>query len=499
MSRGGGGAGGLGGAGRRRCPGGGVAAAGTAAGVVVEQRTRKPVPGAIVTIEGVAATAHANEAGEYRLTGLPPGTYVIACEAPGYRREAKPAVAIRSGETSEIAFALVSVPPRFEELVEVVAPLPRRGADLPVGGITLSGRQLAVGSGAMGDFGRYLRAAAAAGGVSDERNTIIARGGNPIENGFFVDNVEVPAISHLPDFGSTGGIYSLIDPEMVRDFDFIVGGFPVEHGQHLSSITEIRYREGSRDRLSGGVRYDVAMGAAGAEGPLPGKRGSWLASVRRADFVLLTDMIGWDASPQWTDAHVKLVYDLSPRHTLSLLDLYSGDRLTEAHGFWDETTEYHRLSQHTIGVNWLASWSGRIRSETSVSHSRSTWRHGYTYSPPEDVYDWYDKRKTEWLALRNRNSLTLGGSHRLEFGLQTKRASQSFTDYRIKDPNAPGGRIMEPTAWTYETTEPAAFAAATTKLPGRLTATAGAGAPGAASPPLAPPGRFTFIAAARAP
>ena len=53
--------------------------------------------------------------------------------------------------------------------------------------------------------------------VSTLTNAMSVRGGNPIENGFFVDNIEVPDISHLSSQGSTGGPLSMINMDLVRD------------------------------------------------------------------------------------------------------------------------------------------------------------------------------------------------------------------------------------------------------------------------------------------
>jgi len=446
-------------------------AAGSVSGVVIDRQTRRPVPGAVVSIESSGLRVVTDATGGFRLHPVPAGTHTVRCEAPGYRPTVIQGIEIGSGADREVVVDLESELLRRLEEVSVEAPTPRRGQDQPIGGVTIGGPETAIGAGAMGDFGRWLRAASPAGGMSDERNTLVVRGGNPIENGFFLDNIELPGISHLPDFGSTGGYYSLIDPSMVREFDFMAGGLPADHGGRLSSITEIGYREGSRERVSGSGRYDIAMGGATAEGPLAGGRGSWLGSVRRADFLLLGDLLKWDnAQPRWTDAHAKVVYDLTPRHAIWLIDVYSGDRLLEDEGAG--RTRLHRLSQNTVGANWLATWSRRIRSETSVSHSRATWRHGQRYPPPYDRYDWHDDRETEWVALRNRNWLALGQSSRLEFGVQARTSSQSLT-HVIRDPTAPGVTFPERTTWTYETVDTAAFASATVTTLRRLVVTAG--------------------------
>ena len=439
-------------------------------GRVTDGRNGQPVPGATVRVDALDIEVVADAQGVFAALVVPEGTYTVVATAPGYETSSMSGVVVRDAARAEVTFELRPAPVRLEEQVDVVALLPRRSQSQPGDAFTLTGTELTTLSGTMGDFGRMLRAVPAAGGISDERNTIIARGGNPVENGFFIDNIEVPNTSHMPDNGSTGGFYSLVDPAVVRSFDFIVGGFPAQYGGFLSSITDIAYREGSRDHVTGHARFDIAMGAAGAEGPLPGKRGSWLVSARHADFVYLKEIIDLENGDQrWTDAHVKVVYDLTPRHALSLLDVYSSDRqISQQDGGYH--TRHDRIDQNTVGVNWTAAWSGRLRSRTSVAWSSMTRAVDHGYAPPDSAYGWGDERAIEWLAVRNENHLAIGATA-LTFGLQAKRLDERVA-YTVV-PSRPGTVLFSTGPWTYRTTETAAFLTGSAQPLDRLAATAG--------------------------
>ncbi len=451
-------------------PGRQPARTGEIAGRVVDGRNGEPVPGAAVRVETLDTEVATDALGRFGALAVPEGTYTVVATAPGYEASSIDGVVVRASARVEVQFELRPAPVRLEEQVDVVAQLPRRSAAQPGDAFTLTGTELTTLSGTMGDFGRMLRAVPAAGGISDERNTIVARGGNPVENGFFIDNVEVPNTSHMPDSGSTGGFYALVDPSVVRSFDFIVGGFPSQYGGYLSSVTDIAYREGSRDRVTGYARFDIAMGAAGAEGPLPGKRGSWLVSVRHADFVYLKEIIDLPNGDQrWTDAHLKVVYDLTPRHAVSLLDVYSSDRQRSP-----QDGGYHllhdKIDQNTVGMNWTAAWSGRLRSRTSVAWSSMTRAVTHDYAPPDSAYSWGDERTIEWLALRNENHLAIGATT-FEFGVQAKRLDQRV-GYTIV-PSRPGTILFSTGPWTYRTTDSSAFVTASAEPFDRLAAAAG--------------------------
>lgn len=446
-----------------------VAGRGAIAGRVVDRTTDGAVPRATVRIQGLDLRTTSDDRGEFAIADLPPGDYELTGEAVGYRPTSLAGVAVRGGETTRVTLALELETGRHEERVEVVGQLPRRSESQPGSAFTLTGTQLTTIAGTMGDFARTLRSIPAAAGTSDERNTIVARGGNPAENGFFIDNIQVPNSSHFPDWGSTGGLYSIIDPSAVRAFDFVVGGFPAKFGGFLSSITDIAYREGARDRFRGQARFDIAMAAVGAEGPLPGAIGSWRASVRHADFTVLKEIISIDnQNPKWTDAHTKVVFNLSPRHSMSVLGVVSRDRVTDRSVGWSERTD---IDQATAGVNWRALWSNTLRSETSLSYSRYMRYRGEQYAPPEDPYNWADRRTTEWYAIRNENVWAIGSAHALQFGVQARQFSHRVG--YVQPPTRPGVILLSAGPWDYRTTETAAFVSGILRPFARLQAIVG--------------------------
>ena len=443
---------------------------GEISGRVVDARNGQPLPGATVRVGSLGTETITDARGDFVISAVVAGTVEVTATAAGYRTSPRAAVVVRSGERTSVTLQLTPETVRLDEQVEVVGQLPRQSESQPGTAFTLTGTRLTTMSGTLGDFGRTLRTVPAAAGTSDERNTVVARGGNPIENGFFIDNIEVPNISHLPDWASTGGLYSLIDPSAVGTADFVVGGFPAKFGGFLSSITDIAYREGSRDRVRGQARFDIAMAAAAAEGPLPGGRGSWRVSLRHADFLYLKEVINLDdQNPRWTDAHVKVVYDLSPRHSLALIDVLSTDRLLEQHG--NGRGERTKIDQNTAGLNWRASWSDRFRSETSASYSTYTRYEGQEYQPPEDEYDWAIDHTTDWFAVRNDNTWSFGDTAVLQFGAQARRYTHDVGYLAV--PTRPGTILFSTGPWRYRTTESAAFVSSTVHPLQRLATTAG--------------------------
>ena len=182
--------------------------------------------------------------------------------------------------------------------------------------------------GALGDPGRMVQSLPGIASQQDERNDIVARGGNPIENLTTVDGIEVPNLNHFASQGASGGAISMLSAETISSLTFIAGGIPSQYGNRLSSALEVSLREGSRRRFQ--AEADISSGGAGliVEGPL-GKSGSWMASARRSYLDLVAGAFGEAAVPVYSNYLLKGVKDLGSWGRLSLVSLGGTDSLDE--------------------------------------------------------------------------------------------------------------------------------------------------------------------------
>ena len=110
----------------------------------------------------------------------------------------------------------------------------------------LNTEEIRTTPGGFEDIGRVVQNLPGVSFVNDGRNDLIVRGGAPTENLFIVDNAYVPNINHFGSQGTTGGPTSIINLDFIRDVSFITGGFSAKYGDKLSSVLEIKQREGSR-------------------------------------------------------------------------------------------------------------------------------------------------------------------------------------------------------------------------------------------------------------
>jgi len=408
-------------------------------GKVRDSRTGLPIPEIRVTLRETGRAARTDRTGGFEFRDLPEGEYVLAFSGEAYHPQSRSGVRVTAGR---VAHFTIDLEPRFDnprEDVTVTAsplPLPEREE---VSTLHFQGKQADRIPGSFHDVSRILKAVPGASHISQKSNDLIVRGGSPWENGFYIDNIQVPNLNHFQSQATSGGVVGVLDTSLIQDMSFQTGGFSAAYGNRMSSIVDIRFREGDRTRVRSELNIDLTGFGGRAEGPLWKRRGSWLLSLQRGYHDMLADLVGYGIAPRFGDLHVKLAYDLNASHKLTLLNIFADSRLrydlekaVEA-GFNSDLDFTTR--QNTIGLNWFASWGSRGYSNTSLSFAYYNNSYSATGVDPESTGR--DYRLTEetsgGLTLRHVSVFSTGNGSRLEFGSELKRTrldfSNSFSEY----------------------------------------------------------------------
>jgi hypothetical protein len=104
-------------------------------------------------------------------------------------------------------------------------------------------QEIQSSAGTYGDFSRYLQLFPGVVFNSDESDDVLVRGGNPIENLYLLDGIEIPNINHIATGATTGGLVSMIDTASIDSIDFQSGGYNASDDERLSSVISIHTRE----------------------------------------------------------------------------------------------------------------------------------------------------------------------------------------------------------------------------------------------------------------
>lgn len=456
------------------------AATGAIAGHVVAAKADTALPNATVRLLTGDQGRIADSTGRFFFERVPEGEHTIRIEYVGYEHATQKHIRVIGGQTTTIEFRLKESPIPSSNIT-VLSERRAESHRTPGSVARLTQEEMRRAPAAFEDVVRAMAMLPSVTPVSNFTNTMIVRGGNPTENGFYVDNIEVPDISHLSSEGSTGGPLAMINMDLVRDVRFFAGGFDASYGEKLSSVTDISLREGRRDRPHG--RFDVsATGAiAEAEGPLP-HDGSFIASFRQSFLdKLLEDQEATEgdvnAVPRVQDFQGKVTAQLSPTHSLIGLVIVGNGalRLTRQRAE-DGNSNYFGnwvLESQTVGAGWRAAWSDRLHSQTSLAVSGQ--QYDYRYYETRTRTDFLrNNSNATTIALRNTSRWQIGDTRRLDFGFEAKHLI-NWHDYRFA-PDISWGGVPVPELSSREravSERAAAYTSHTAALVPRLTLTTG--------------------------
>lgn len=108
------------------------------------------------------------------------------------------------------------------------------------------------------------------------------RGGNSDENLFLIDGNPIYQVNHL------GGLFSSFNTDAIKTVDFYKGGFPARYGGRLSSVVDVRTKDGSMTDYHGVFTIGLIEGRFQFEGPVIKNRTSFNIALRRSWLDILT-------------------------------------------------------------------------------------------------------------------------------------------------------------------------------------------------------------------
>ncbi len=402
---------------------------GSVEGTALDQATRSPLVGANIIVINTSLGAVTDPDGKFVIKNIPIGNYSLQFRMLGYATITKTDIIIRSQRTTTVTGELSEQTVESDQVV-VTAGYFHTNDVQPVSITALSAEEIRRAPGSGGDISRVVMGLPSLAKVNDQSNSLIVRGGSPLENAFFLDGIEIQNINHFPTQGATGGPIGMVNIDLIDEVNFAAGGFSASHGDKLSSVLQMSMREGNRENFEGQLDLNV-MGFGGVvEGPLD-EHGSFLLSVRRSYLEYLVKMfdIGTTAAPQYGDVQGKIVYDLSPHHKLSLVFLGGDDHNNPDRTVAEENDMLfygnQDIYQNAGGIVWRALWSSDFYSNTSLGVQ--------TTKAQEDFFETntglpiVKNHSTQTaVSLRNSNRLRLSDVHSLEFGIETKQFMEKY-------------------------------------------------------------------------
>lgn len=101
-------------------------------------------------------------------------------------------------------------------------------------------------------------------------------GGGSDENLFLLDGTPLYQTNH------SLGLFSAFNSDIIKNVDFYKSGFPARYSGRVSSITDVRTRDGNMEQVHGTASLGLLDGRIQVEGPIRKNRTSFNVSLRRS-------------------------------------------------------------------------------------------------------------------------------------------------------------------------------------------------------------------------
>lgn len=295
-------------------------------GRVYNAKTNEPLEFATVQIQGTTVGSTSDLDGNFIFSGITPGFMKLVVSSVGYQTTISPEVQVQGNQTT---FVDIAVPEAAVVIQEVVVRqnLNAKKIESPLSVLTVGVQEVEKSAGANRDVSKVIQQLPGVGATDPNRNDLIVRGGGPSENVFYLDGVEIPVINHFATQGSSGGAVGIINPDFVREINFYTGAFPANRTNALSSVMEIRQKDGSKDRLHSKISIGASDAAFTLDGPI-GKKSTFIVSARQSYLQFLFKAIGLPFLPTYNDFQVKYKYSIDKKNELSFIGIGAIDNMT---------------------------------------------------------------------------------------------------------------------------------------------------------------------------
>ncbi len=240
---------------------------------------------------------------------------------------------------------------------------------------------------------KWIQAAPALGGVSDPIRTaqllpgiqggvdgmsgVQVRGSQAGHNLMLLDGVPVYIPYHLM------GLYSIYNDKTVHSTKILKGTFPARYGGRLSSVFDIRTREGNKYNWGGQVGTTMNMASVLVEGPLKKEKSSFLIAGRFSPWSIFLgpalNRIYFEDQHDalyvgFYDMNIKANFSLSNKDRIYVSFFHGKDDFTREEANEDEEEieeeEYFFSWQNTIAaLRWNHLFNDKLFSNVTLTYS----------------------------------------------------------------------------------------------------------------------------------
>ncbi|MDZ4700757.1 MAG: TonB-dependent receptor [Rhodothermales bacterium] len=293
-------------------------------GFVTDAATEQSLQGATVVLRNDAGAffgVATDGDGYFILNRIPAGDYAFQVSFIGFVPH-ETALTLGAGEARRITIALAARQAELGELL-VEAEVETGVSTVTAGLESIAPAQIerVPMPGVTGDLASYLQTVPGVTVQGDQGGQFFVRGGALDQNIAYLDGMPVYMPFHVLSF------YSAFPEEIINQADVYTGGFGARHGTRISSVMDVRARNGNKQNLAGALSIAPFLSTARIEGPLVKDRVSFLGSVRQSLVEqIMPNVLGTALPYHFGDQFGKIHAFINPNHSFSITALNTFDR-----------------------------------------------------------------------------------------------------------------------------------------------------------------------------
>ena len=238
----------------------GFAQTGVVKGFVYDASNGEPVRFCMVRLASTAFGSMTDQNGSFFIDKIPNGNYVVEVTMFGYEKLTD---SITVNFNVQQKRYLIHSAAQTLDAVQIDAEGQRRVQETRTSVITITPKDISKmpSIGGAPDFAQYLQILPGIVSTGDQGGQIYIRGGTPIQNMLLLDGMLIYNPFH------SIGLFSVFDTEILSSADVYTGGFGADFGGRISSVMDIKTKDGNKKRISGKVGANLFGAHLLLEGP----------------------------------------------------------------------------------------------------------------------------------------------------------------------------------------------------------------------------------------
>ncbi|MBC5775845.1 TonB-dependent receptor [Pontibacter sp. KCTC 32443] len=373
-------------------------------GTIKDAKTNEAIAGASILLEGTQNGTLSDANGRFSLT-IPAGESNLIITYLGYEKDIRN---VYSQKDVDLPIGIFTTSEQLKEVKIFGDRAPDQNIESVQSGITkmdIAGfKKIPAFLGEV-DVIKGIKLLPGVSSIGEAATGFNVRGGSVDQNLVLLDDAPIFNSSHL------FGFFSVFNPNAVSDVTLYRGGIPAQYGGRISSVLDVKQKEGNYKKFAGNGGIGVVSSRMALEGPIIKDKTSFVVAGRASysDWLLgyMPNISLRNSTASFYDLSAKLTHKINDKNKLSISGYRSRDEFGLAGDTlynWTSTTGTIKYSRYFTD-NLVMDLSG-VYSNYDLHYLNQEENNASDYSNGIE----YKNIKADFLYTREKHQVNFGAS-----------------------------------------------------------------------------------------